>query len=100
MMSCGKSEEEKVDNCVFTAELCEIKPFCVWPPAPNTPIPLPVAFQYNGVNAGSQNYAFEWSSNLSFGGSAISLSYEDLPVTVKVTEIETSCEVELTLTAD
>lgn len=98
--SCSKSEETEDPNCEFDAELCEIKPFCVWPPAVNTPIPLPVAFYYNGAPANHEYYTFEWSSNTSFGGSAISLSYEDLPVTVNVTEKETGCEVEMTLTAN
>ncbi len=100
MFSCSKSEESDEQNCEFDAELCEIKTFCVWPPAINTPIPLPVAFYYNGAPANHEYYTFEWSSNLSFGGSAISLSYEDLPVTVNVTEKETGCEVALTLTAN
>lgn len=97
LTSCEKAEEEAALDCDFVAELCEIKPFCVWPPAVNTPIPLPVAFYYNGQPASHEDFKFEWSSDPTFGGSAISLRYEHLPVTLKVTEIATDCVVEVTL---
>ena len=102
IISCGKSEEmeEKILDCEFTQELCELKPFCTWPPVPNAIMPLPVVFFYDGNQVNHEEYKFEWSAYPDYGAGAISLRYDDLPITVKVTEIATDCMVELTLTAN
>ena len=97
--SCEKQVEETLE-CDFNEEVCAIVPFCTWPPSPNASIPLPVQFQYNGEFASHEEYQYTWSSDPDFGGGAISLRYEDLPVTVNVLEIATGCEVEITLSAD
>ena len=102
IISCGKSEEneEEVVDCDFTEELCELKPFCTWPPVPNSIMPLPVVFFYDGNQVDFEEYKFEWSAYPDYRAGAISLRYDDLPITVKVTELATGCEVDLTLTAN
>ena len=95
--SCG-TEEEKME-CEFKESLCNIVPFCSWPPNPNASIQLPVAFQYNGDFVSHEDYSFKWSSNPDFGSGTIGLWYDDLPVTVVVTELATGCEVEVSLSA-
>lgn len=98
--SCSKAVEEEKLDCDFTEEVCQIVPFCNWPPSPNASIALPIAFRYNGEMLSHEDYKFEWSSDLDFGAGAISVWYDDLPVTVIVTELATGCIVESTLTVD
>lgn len=100
MMSCSETVEEEIIDCEFTEDLCDIIPFCTWPPSPNATISLPIAFRYNGGFAPHEEFTFLWSSDPDFGGSAISVEYDDLPVTVVVTEKSTGCIVELTLAAN
>ena len=97
--ACSKSEEQQRNDCEFKEELCTIVPFCSWPPSPNADIGLPIAFQYNGDFVSHEEYNFLWSSDPEFGAGAISIRYEDLPVSVVVTEIATGCVVEVSLSA-
>ena len=100
IISCSKQEVEEKIECEFNESVCTIVPFCSWPPAPNASIQLPVAFQYNGDFVSHEEYSFLWSSNPDFGSGAIGLWYDDLPVTVLVTELATGCEVEISLSAN
>ncbi len=97
IISCSKSVDVQEIECEFTEELCTIVPFCAWPPSPNATLALPVAFQYNDAFVSHEEYSFLWSSNPDFGAGAISIRYDDLPVTVLVTELATGCEVEVVL---
>lgn len=100
LLSSCISALEQEKECEFEAELCSIVPFCAWPPVPDNTIALPLAFHYNDEIVSHEDYSFKWSSDPDFGAAAISVRYDDLPVTVVVTELATECEVEVTLSAN
>ena len=94
LTSCN-NEETVTDN------LCDIEisaePVCSFNPEFSPEVNFPVFVLSDGVMVSSDDYNFLWSADPEFGGSAISVSYNQLPLTVTVTEIASGCTVEATL---
>lgn len=96
-LSCQKETEEKETPCEF---LATIEPICSFNPKTNTKVSFPVKVTVDGVNAGHDLYQFSWSKDAAFKGSAISVTYEQLPLILTLTEIETGCVAISTLSQD
>jgi len=101
--SCSSDDENIEDvileeRCLFVSENLTVLPVCSFNPKTNTTVNFPVLVQYEGETIGDHAlYDFSWSSNADFKGSAISISYDNLPLTVTVTELATDCVSETTI---
>lgn len=87
----------KMDACEFEVL---ITPFCSFNPKVAKESPIPVGILKDGENIFGENYDFSWSSDPTFKGSAISVRYIDLPLSVTVTDLSTNCVAEATLNQD
>ena len=98
---CDKTLTDDTDQnnkeCEFTGELLSVDPICAFNPKTNTEVAFPVNLKRDGVILTTNDYTFDWSTNLEFHGSAISVSYSQLPLTATVTEKTTDCVGEVTL---
>ncbi len=100
LLSCGKdSDVEDLRQCTIEG-IFSIEPICAFNPRQLTTVPFPVKVVTNGTDAGTETYEFSWSSNADFKGSAISVDYEGLPLTVTLIEKSTGCTAEATLEKD
>lgn len=96
--SCSKEEmAETKPPCEIPEGDLQLRPFCSFAPATSPDVQFPIAVWYLGDPVNVQGFEFEWSNGVT--SSAISVSYNQLPVTVLVKDIETGCERELTLDA-
>lgn len=88
-------------NQIGVIETCTIEitlePLCSWNPADFPNAPLPVRVLENGVPIESSTHTFTWSSDPDFTGSAISVTYNQLPLTGEATDKVTGCVGEATL---
>lgn len=94
--SCSKEDStQSKTSCEIPEGDLQLRPFCSFAPAssPDTQFPIAVWYLVDPVNV--QGFDFEWNDGVT--ASAISVTYNSLPVTVTVTEIETGCERVLTL---
>jgi len=96
-MSCQKDIEKKETPCEF---LASIEPICSFNPKTNTKVSFPVKVTVDGVTAGHDLYEFSWSRDDKFKGSVISVTYKQLPLILTLTETETGCIAETTITQD
>ena len=85
-----------------TAEmLCELEislePVCSFYPKSAQDVQFPVIVISNDEVIGLTNYSFDWSKDPNFKGSAISVSYVQLPLKLTVTETATGCSAEAVL---
>jgi len=78
--------------CELTSENIVIEPICSFNPKVQTTTAFPVQVLYNGESISHTNFEFNWSSDADFGGSAISISYDELPLTLTLIEKATDCE--------
>ncbi|MGB1241453.1 MAG: hypothetical protein ACPG49_02955 [Chitinophagales bacterium] len=76
-------------------EGAEIITFCSADPANFPDTAFPISLALNGVRIFDQGYSYEWSTGSN--GSAITISYNELPVTLILTDDATGCQVTLTL---
>lgn len=98
LISCDKEEMSNSETDCEQDLLLE--PVCSFDPTVLTTVPFPIWVLIDGVQITSTEYTFVWSSDADFTGSAISATYDQLPLTVTVTEKSTDCVGEATLTAD
>ena len=74
-----------------------IEPICAFNPKTAQTVAFPVVILKDGAMISHEAYDFTWSSDPDFKGSAISITYEQLPLTATVIEKSTGCETEVTL---
>lgn len=86
--SCKKNDIVIEEPCTFEIML---EPICSFDPSTAQTVPFPVKVVREGTDAVHPDYEFNWSSNADFHGSAISITYQQLPLTVTVTEVATGC---------
>lgn len=84
--------------CIFDGADVEIHPFCNADPIDFPETAFPISVILNEERIFHQGYSYEWSTGST--GSAISISYNELPVTLTLTEDATGCQVVLTLDQD
>ena len=94
MSSCNKEEDSSQHKCEFEIIL---NPVCSFNPKTAQDVQFPVSVLSDGEMLSIPAYGFDWSQNPDFLGSAISVSYSQLPLTVIVTEVDSGCTVEATL---
>jgi len=94
MSSCSKNETPEDTNCDYEILL---EPICSFNPKVAQTVPFPVNVQRDGSFLTHPEYEFSWSTNQDFGGSAISVTYQDLPLTVTITDTSNGCTGEATL---
>lgn len=92
--SCNKDEGITETPCVFEIV---VEPICSFNPKNAQTVAFPVKISSDGVYIIHPDYEFDWSLDPNFHGSAISTTYEQLPLTVTVTEVATGCTAEATL---
>lgn len=98
LIGCSKeSNDEAEKNCLITSDMIFIEPICSFDPRQATTVQFPVRVLINGEVSNQEDYDYDWSKDPNFKGSAISVSFEQLPLTLSLTEISTGCEVEATL---
>ncbi len=73
----------------------EIIPVCSFDPSNFSQIPFPVYVYLNGERIPFEGYSYEWGTGSH--GSAISVTYNQLPISLLLTEDDTDCQVVLTL---
>lgn len=95
--SCSKNDDITETGCTFEIVL---EPICSFYPKAVPTAPFPVRVLRDGQMTSHTEYTFNWSSDPTFGGSAISVTYENLPLTVEVTEISTGCKAEAVIEPD
>ncbi|MGB0930307.1 MAG: hypothetical protein ACPGVB_06005 [Chitinophagales bacterium] len=113
LASCSKDTEvvQELDREVFShskttplthSTFCnledatiEIVPFCSADPANFPETAFPISVILNGERIFTQGYTYEWSTGSN--GSAITISYNELPVSLILTDDETGCQITLTL---
>ncbi len=104
LSSCAKNEAEiikpKEDNCTFLSADIIVEPVCSFNPSLFPTIQFPVRILHNGEVVVNPAYMFEWSTDSTFKGSAISINYEMLPLTATVTEVESDCIATAVLTTE
>ncbi len=84
--------------CIFDDGDVEIHPFCNANPIDFPETSFPISVVLNGERIFHIGYSYEWSTGSN--GSAISISYNELPVTLTLTEGATGCQIVLTLDQD
>lgn len=94
MSSCSKSDDVTEAPCMFDIV---VEPVCSFIPKNAQTVPFPVRILREGATTSHPDYEFTWSTNADFKGSAISVTYEQLPLTVNITEVSTGCVSEATL---
>lgn len=99
MSSCS-DEGPAMLACDFDNKSIVLDPVCNFNPVVATTVSFPVWVLSDGVALHTSAYSFEWSSNPDFRGSAISVSYDQLPLTVTVTELSSDCVATTTLGTD
>lgn len=92
--SCIKSEAPLENVCELEIRL---EPFCSFNPKLSPTTPFPVRPLAENLNLSNEDYFFSWSHDLDFGGSAISVTFEQLPITLQLTEKSSGCVAEATL---
>ncbi|MEZ4884881.1 MAG: hypothetical protein R3E32_09165 [Chitinophagales bacterium] len=107
LTSCSKDAEivTELDNEILNhakTSVCdledadvEIVPVCSFDPINFPEIPFPVYVYINGDRIPFQGYSYEWGTGSH--GSAISVTYNQLPVSLLLTEDATDCQIALTL---
>ncbi|MDA8692529.1 hypothetical protein N9L92_00590 [Saprospiraceae bacterium] len=99
MSSCNKEESVIQEN--VKEEMCEFEitldPVCAFDPTLAQEVQFPARVLNNGEVISGPDYSFSWNIDSEFTGSAISVSYGELPLIVTVTEVATDCAVEATL---
>ncbi len=78
-------------SCELDDQTLVVEPFCSFNPKFYTDVAFPVRALLDNEDASSDEFTFKWSSDPDFGGSAISISYDLLPLEVEITEIATDC---------
>lgn len=91
LISCEKEKQDIEMQCEFEDAAITIEPLCEFNPKNLQSTHFPVRVVYNGKSLTHPAYKFNWSKDDEFHGSAISVSYEELPLTVTITEDSTSC---------
>jgi len=81
-----------IENCELDAKNLEIEPFCSFNPKVNTSVNFPVRAQLDGVDISHEDFHILWSSDPDFGAAAISISYDNLPLELEITEKSTDCK--------
>lgn len=99
LMSCQKETEEEKITCTLTDGNIAIEPVCSFDPSVLQTVAFPVRVLVDGVVAVNPTYSFSWSSDESFQGSAISVTYTQLPLEIILTDTETDCTAQATLSA-
>lgn len=97
LSSCNKNDDTIDKACTFDIVL---EPICSFYPKALPTVPFPVRVLRDGQMTSHTEYTFKWSSDPTFGGSAISVTYENLPLTVEVTENSTGCVSEAVIEPD
>ena len=90
-VSCSTEIVPEVKSCELDAKTLVVEPFCSFNPKFHPDVNFPVHAILDGENASSYDFGFSWSSDLEFGGSAISISYDKLPLELEITEYATDC---------
>jgi len=88
LISCDKDDEIAEMPCELEIIL---EPVCSFNPKLAPDVNFPVRVLLNGNVISHPEYSFSWNSDPNFSGSAISVSFTDLPLEVVVTEISTGC---------
>ncbi len=92
--SCSNDDGLSELSCGF--ELM-IEPFCSFNPKTAQTVAFPVMILKEAIIISHEEYDIEWSHDPDFKASAISVSYQQLPITARVTEKSTGCKTEVTL---
>jgi hypothetical protein len=101
LSSCGdRSDLTDADStdCSLTDEMLTIEPVCSFDPSLLVDVQFPVQVWVDGELASLDDYTFAYSTRPDFRGSAISVSYSQLPLTVTLTEVDTDCSASAILT--
>ncbi len=100
LSSCHKDEEivAPTPTCDFTVEFVTFQAFCSFAPKLHPTVKVPMGLNFKGERIDSDKYLFFWDG-APFGG-AKSIIYNELPITVKIIEKATDCEVLVTLDKD
>lgn len=101
LVGCDKEDNDpNIDDCLITDTMLVLEPVCSFDPRQATTVQFPVIAKLDGLVPGHDEFTFSWSKDPDFNGSAISISYEQLPLVLILTEISTGCEAEATLGSD
>ena len=103
MYSCNK-DDTNIDieelHCTIVSDSLKIEPVCSFNPQSFKTVPFPVRVLHNGEVISHPEFEFDWSSDENFNSSAISITYEQLPLSVTVKEISNNCVSTTTLRSD
>lgn len=88
LTSCEKEAFSKNDPCEIDIV---IKPYCSFNPKFNQTVAIPVNVSSEGVVLSHNDYDINWSSDPDFKSGSISISYENLPLHVTVTNLLDEC---------
>lgn len=98
MASCSKENEEMEettsDECL-SLEGAVLAPICSFNPKTNTTTQFPISLTLDDVYMDYEHYSFLWDSGSM--ASAVSTSYDQLPISVTITELATDCTTVLEL---
>lgn len=90
---------EDVD-CELVDREVVLEPVCNFDPTIYTTVQFPVVVIIDGERVSQDSYTFSWSSDGDFRGSAISVSYSQLPLVLTLTEAGSECQVMSMLDTD
>jgi len=96
--SCTKDEPASKLNCEHLDSELQLRPFCNFAPANAPDVNFPIAVWYQGSPVDLEGFSFLWNDGNT--ASAVSVSYNSLPITVEITEESTGCVIEISLTND
>lgn len=100
LYSCSKeSSSNSNEDCDHLALELTLDPICTFLPSSNPTTQFGVRVIYQDSPLGLEGFTFLWESTGSVGSAAL-ITYNDLPMTVTVTEVETGCEVVLNIDSD
>lgn len=94
-VSCSKEDTSTINECEFNDEVTAVEPVCAFNPRTLPTVPFPIFVTLNEERLPFEGYTYLWSSGSV--ASAVSSTFEGLPISVTVTEASTGCEAVLQL---
>lgn len=98
VISCTKENNETEDTSREECQALEgavLTPICSFNPKTNTATQFPISLTLDDVYMDYEHYSFLWDSGSM--ANAVSTSYDQLPISVTITELATDCTLVLEL---